>query len=318
MSQTGCVLIDLEGTTITEDEQQLLRHPVCAGIILFSRNYENPQQLRTLTNAIRKVNPQALIAVDQEGGRVQRFRNGFTALPPMSHWGEMHDQNPQICHQQLSQSIHVLSSELRAVGVNLNLIPVLDVNHHVSTVIGGRSLHSNAEVVAELGHWVIQEMHRQHFPAVGKHFPGHGGVVLDSHKDLPVDHRNWAELWAQDLRPFVALIHQLDAVMPAHIIFPAMDHRPASFSPFWLQEVLRRQLNFQGVIISDDLTMAAAATRGSYADRAIESFQAGCDLLLVCNNRPGAIAALDALLPHDRTVSTIRLTAFYTKCAMIS
>ena len=317
MNDSGVVVIDLEGALLTREEQELLRHPVCAGIILFSRNYQNPQQLRALTASIRQIKPHALIAVDQEGGKVQRFREKFTALPPMSQWGKLYEQDAQACYQQLTQAIDVLSSELRAVGVNLNLIPVLDLNHQLSTVIGERSLHSNPQIVIELGRLVIDELHRQHFPAVGKHFPGHGGVAADSHQALPVDPRDWSTLWHTDLQPFTALAHELDAIMPAHIIFSALDDRPASFSRFWLQEVLRRQLNFQGLIISDDLTMAAAAAYGNYAQRAVESFQAGCDLLLVCNNRAGAVAALDALLPYDRSQSAQRIAAFYTKCAMI-
>ncbi len=313
----GCVLIDLEGARLSHEEKELLSHPVCAGIVLFSRNYQNPRQLRELTTRIRAINPQAFIAVDQEGGRVQRFREGFTTQPSMSHWGAVYDQDPQTCYRLLPKAIQTLTSELKDAGVNLDLIPVLDLNYGVSEVIGARSFHKDPEKVIELGRLVIDELHRHHFPAVGKHFPGHGAVVADSHHDLPVDPRDWLTLWRQDLRPFTALIHQLDAVMPAHIVFSALDHRPASFSPFWLHEVLRRQLNFQGVIISDDLTMAAAATRGSYAQRAAEAFLAGCDLLLVCNNRPGAIAVLDALLPYERSDSARRLTAFYSKCAII-
>lgn len=304
------LLIDLEGLTVTAEERELLRHPVCAGVILFSRNYQNLPQLRALTKEILQINPQALIAADQEGGRVQRFREEFTRLPAMSHWGSVYDQDPLTCYRELTSALHILTQELRNAGVNLNLIPVLDLNHQRSELIDDRSLHTQPDIVIELGELVIHELHKQGFPAVGKHFPGHGAVTLDSHHALPVDDREWAAIWRQDLRPFVALMHQLDAIMPAHIVFSAMDHRPASFSPFWLQEVLRKQLNFQGVIISDDLTMAAAATRGGYAERAVESFQAGCDLLLVCNNRPGAIASLTALLPYNRRESLQRLSRF--------
>ncbi len=307
MSLTGCVLIDLTGTKITQEERELLRHPVCAGIVLFSRNYQNPRQLRELTAEVRRINPLALIAADQEGGKVQRFREGFTALPSMSKWGALYERDPQSCYQQLTQTIHVLTTELRECGVNLDLIPVLDLNHGISAVIGERSLHRDPNIVIALGDLIVRELHAQHFPAVGKHFPGHGAVAIDSHHDLPIDKRDWSELWHQDLRPFVALIQQLDAIMPAHIIFSALDYRPASFSPFWLKEVLRQQLNFKGVIISDDLTMAAASSQGDYAQRAIESFSAGCDLLLVCNNRTGAVSALDALLPYNRTESAGRI-----------
>ncbi len=292
--QTG-ILIDLEGFEISPSEQKLLLHPYCTGIILFSRNYQNLQQLRSLTTHIRQLKPQALIAVDHEGGRVQRFRDGFSLLPPMKYWGELFDKNRQLCCQQLSQTIHKVCTELREAGINLNLIPVLDLNHEVSAVIGERSLHSKPEVVSELGRLIIQEMHKQKFPAVGKHFPGHGAVVLDSHLNLPIDNRDWTTLWHGDMKPFVDLIHQLDMIMPAHIVYSAMDSRPIGFSPFWLKEVLRYKLGFKGLIISDDLSMGAAATRGGYTARAREAFLAGCDLLLVCNNRSGAEEALEAL-----------------------
>lgn len=303
----GCVLIDLIGLELTSEEIELLQHPVCAGVILFARNYQNPQQLKDLTARIRQVHPYALIAVDQEGGRVQRFKQGFSIFPPMSHWGQLYEQDLQICYLQFTQAMFQLTSELKNGGVNLNLIPVLDMQHGVSEVIGQRSLHHSTEVVIELGQLLIQELHRQGYPAVGKHFPGHGGVVLDSHTSLPIDERNWAAVWNYDLKPFVALLPQLDAIMPAHIIFSAMDSLPACFSPFWLKEVLRNQLGFQGVIISDDLSMTAAASRGGYGERAKEAFLAGCDLLLVCNNRAGAIEALAALLPLNRKDSALRV-----------
>lgn len=294
LSPQGRILIDIAGSTLTAEDQELLQHPLCAGLVLFSRNYQNQTQLRQLTEAIRKIKPAALIAVDQEGGRVQRFRDGFTRLPPMSHWGNLYEQDRQACYRELTQTIFTLCAELRSAGVNLNFMPVLDIDHGVSTVIGDRSLHSHPAVVAELGGLIISELHRQGFPAVGKHFPGHGAVALDSHLALPVDERDWTALWQQELQPFRTLIHQLDAIMPAHVVFSALDHRPACFSPFWLKEVLRYQLNFRGLVISDDLSMNGAASRGSYAQRAMEAIQAGCDLLTICNNRDGAVAALGA------------------------
>lgn len=307
MNDEGCVLIDLEGYSLSPEDRELLMHPVCAGIILFARNFQNPPQLKQLTAAIKHINPNAIIATDHEGGRVQRFREGFSILPPMSHWGTVFEHDPQLCLLQLSQMMHTMASEILSVGVNLNLIPVLDLNYQINEAIGERSFHRDINIVTELARLVITELHRHGLPAVGKHFPGHGFVPADSHYALPIDERNWNELWQKDLRPYVALSSQLDAIMPAHIVFSAMDNKPVGFSTFWLQEVLRNQLNFQGVIISDDLTMAAAATRGSYADRGLEAFQAGCDLLLVCNNRAGAIDVLSALLPLDRRISASRI-----------
>ncbi|MBS0350748.1 MAG: beta-N-acetylhexosaminidase [Proteobacteria bacterium] len=311
MNLPGCVLLDIAGIRLTSEDRELLRHPVCAGLVLFSRNYSNPPQLRELIREIKTINPHAIIAVDQEGGPVQRFRQGFTLLPAMSHWGKLYDQDRQSCYQQLTQAVFVLADELKQAGVNLNLIPVLDLNHGVSQVIGSRSLHQKPEVVIDLASIIIQGLHLQGFAAVGKHFPGHGGVDVDSHTGLPIDSREWSMLWYQDMTPFLSLSQQLDAIMPAHIIFSAVDHRPASFSPVWLQEILRKQFNFQGVIISDDLSMAAAASRGDYAQRAKECFLAGCDLLLVCNNRCGAVAALEALSTCDLQAASLRIAKLF-------
>lgn len=307
------ILIDLEGYELTTEESRLLRHPVCSGVVVFSRNYQNPDQLRQLTAAIRCVNPSAIIAADQEGGRVQRFREGFTDLPSMAYWGKRYREDQQDCIRQLSQTLYTMSNELHRAGINVNLMPVLDLNHGISEVIGERSLNSDPNIVAELGGLIIDELHRHHFPAVGKHFPGHGAVIADSHKALPVDDRDWNVLWHKDLLPFVALANQLDAIMPGHLVFSAMDNKPAGFSSFWLKEVLRNQLGFQGLIISDDLSMNAAAIFGNYRERARQALLAGCDLLLVCNNRSGAIEALSALSEMDRHQSVQKLTVFIHK-----
>ncbi len=313
MSELGCVLMDLESTELTFQEQELLQHPVCAGVILFSRNYQSPEQLKSLIQQIKKLRPNSIVATDQEGGRVQRFRAGFTVLPSMSHWGKCYDQDQQSCYEQMNKTISAMVHEIGAVGINLNLMPVLDLNHGISEVIGERSIHSDPNVVITLGELIIDQLQREGFCAVGKHFPGHGAVAADSHLSLPIDKREWSNLWDKDLRPFVNLIGKLDGIMPAHILFPMIDHRPTTFSPFWLREILRNKLGFQGLIISDDLNMNAVSSYGNFAQRAILALEAGCDLLLVCNNRLGFIEVLSALYPYDRSECAMRIKQFNNK-----
>ncbi len=307
MSNQGSILLDISGTELNSEDKELLRHPVCAGVILFSRNFSEPQQLKNLTREIQQIFPRAILAVDQEGGRVQRFKDGFTRLPPFSHWGKCYSQNQKLCLDELAQMVHTMAKELLAVGINFNLTPVLDLNYGISEVIGERSLHRDPQLVAELGSQIVNHLHKSGLPAVGKHFPGHGAVVVDSHHDLPVDTREWETIWQNDMYPFIQLASQLDAIMPAHIIFKEMDPNPVTFSPFWLQTILRQKLNFQGVIISDDLSMEAAAKFGDYPTRALQALQAGCDLLLICNNRKGAVEALEKLENSPREKSSARI-----------
>lgn len=295
MMQTGIVIIDLEADHLTQEEREILQHPVVAGVILFSRNYENVKQLQQLCSEIKRIKPTLFIAVDQEGGRVQRFQDGFTRLPPMSHWGIMYQQDAFLAKRELQAGIETMLTELQTVGVNMNLIPVLDLNYGISRVIGERSLHANPDVVIELARMIIETLHRFNMPAVGKHFPGHGAVALDSHIGLPLDPRDWPSIQAADLKPFIALTSELDAIMPAHVIYSAIDKVPATFSYQLLTKLLRHEMDYQGVIISDDLSMEAAAVVGNYANRANYALDAGCDLLLVCNNRNGAIAIIDAI-----------------------
>ena len=287
--------MDIQGPSLSLEEKELIRHPSVAGVILFSRNYEDWDQLQQLTHAIATVNPKLIMGVDQEGGRVQRFRHAFTSVPPMRDFGHWYTQDPEAAQHSLRFLMCSMAAELRELGITLNFTPVLDIDHGMSAVIGDRSLSHDPDVVTRLGACIIDALQTQGLLVTGKHFPGHGGVALDSHTSLPKDSRPAEVIRQCDLLPFARLARKLDAIMPAHIVYTAYDKQyPAGFSAYWLQEILRRQLAFEGVIISDDLSMVGAAYLGSYPDRAIAALEAGCDLLLVCQNAE-AISELLAL-----------------------
>jgi beta-N-acetylhexosaminidase len=302
-------MFDLEGLSLTAEESALLQHPAAGGIILFSRNYASPQQLQELTQAIHEArSPRLLIAVDQEGGRVQRFREGFTRLPPAGWYGRLHDKNPDKARQAVQELGWLMAAELRACGLDFSFAPVIDLGKPQSRVIADRGFHANPDVVSDLAlHW-IKGVREAGMPAVGKHFPGHGSVVEDSHLEMPVDSRRFADLLMEDMIPFERLIgHTLEAIMPAHVIYEQMDKKAAGFSSFWLQEVLRQRFGFEGVIFSDDLNMAAADAGGDYRERAQTAIDAGCDLVLVCNNRPAATQVLSALSDYSNPASQTRI-----------
>jgi beta-N-acetylhexosaminidase len=303
------VLLDLEGTELTAEERELLRHPAVGGVILFARNYQDPGQVAALTSAIHALRePRLLIAVDQEGGRVQRFRAGFTRLPPAGRFGAMHRHQPQRARQAAERVGWLMAAELRAVGVDFSFAPVLDLDRGVSRVIGDRAFAHGVNAVSDLAAAWMAGVHAAGMAAVGKHFPGHGGIAADSHLELPVDGRSLADLTVEDLVPFARLIdHGLEAIMPAHVVYPRIDPQPAGFSRFWLGEVLRGRLGFQGVVFSDDLNMAAAGAGGDYRERAKAGLAAGCDMLLVCNNRPAAVETVAALHDHDDPAALLRL-----------
>lgn len=294
-------MLDLLGVELDAEEQELLRHPKVGGVILFARNFENPAQVSALIAAIHQVrDPHLLVAVDQEGGRVQRFREGFTRLPPAARFGELSRRHPANARQVTAAVGWLMAAELRAVGVDFSFAPVLDVDRGVSRVIGDRAFGDRANLVSDLATAWTDGMHDAGMAAVGKHFPGHGGVAADSHEELPTDGRSFEDIEMEDLLPFERLIsHGLEAVMPAHVVYPRVDPEPAGFSAFWLRRVLRERLGFQGVIFSDDLNMAAAAAAGDYAQRAGAALEAGCDVLLVCNNRPAALAVIESLRDID-------------------
>jgi beta-N-acetylhexosaminidase len=288
------LMLDLEGTVLTAEEKELLQHPFCGGLIFFSRNFESVEQLQVLIDDVRAAAPEDfLISVDHEGGRVQRFREGFTKLPALAKLYEQSDDEPAAL-RAAHHHAWLMASELRAMGIDFSFAPVLDLNYGVSEVIGDRAFHSQADIVAKMATSYIAGMHDAGMAATGKHFPGHGAVVADSHLEIPVDKRSMDTLDAADMRPFAKLIKEgMDAIMPAHVIYPEIDSQPAGFSKVWLQQILRQHLGFDGVIFSDDLNMEGASFAGNYAQRAEAALGAGCDMVLVCNNRPGVIQVMD-------------------------
>ncbi len=297
-------MLDLEGLALTPEEAAVLRSPEVGGLILFSRNYDSPEQLRCLMQSIRQLRPDLLVAVDQEGGRVQRFRNGFTRLPPMSVLGKRWQENPHRAIAQAHEIGWLLATELRQYDIDISFAPVLDLDWGHSSVIGDRAFGSTPEAVTELAGGVMAGMHEAGMAATGKHFPGHGWVEADSHLELPVDERSFDEIEQQDLRPFDALIRRgLDGLMPAHVVYRQACPAPAGFSTFWLQQILRQRLHFDGVIFSDDLSMEGASLAGSYAERCDRALAAGCDMVLVCNHPEGAQQVLKHLQQKPVAVS---------------
>jgi beta-N-acetylhexosaminidase len=295
------VVLDIAGTTLARADIERLRHPLTGGLILFARNWENRRQLTELCAAIKKARPDALICVDHEGGRVQRFRtDGFTELPAMRTLGELWMRDAMAATDAASALGYVLAAELRACGVDFSFAPVLDLDHGGSTVIGARAFHRDARVATLLGKSVAHGMLRAGMAHCGKHFPGHGYVKADSHTEVPVDKRSLKQILADDAAPYEWLSATLTAVMPAHVIYPKVDSRPAGFSPRWLQEVLRQQMGFTGCVFSDDLSMEGARhlDGGSltYAEAATLALEAGCDMVLLCNQSLDGGAAVNELL----------------------
>ena len=305
----GPVMIDLVGTFITSEEKEMLLHPQTGGVILFTRNYESPQQITALISEIHALrSPHLLVAVDHEGGRVQRFRDGFTHIPPASIYGEMYTQDKKSAKDFAHQCGWLMAAECRSVGIDMSFAPVLDIGIGVSGVIGDRAFHSKPEIIAELTHEYMLGMNQAGMQATGKHFPGHGSVKEDSHIGYPVDKRSLNDIMMDDIIPFERMIHYgMAAVMPAHVVYPAVDDKPAGYSKIWLQQILRQRLNFQGVIFSDDLSMQAAGIVGDFSDRANAALSAGCDMVLVCNHTDAAQQVLESLEAYSNPVSQMRL-----------
>jgi len=307
----GPVMLDLAGTQMSAAEGDLLRHPLVGGVILFARNYRSPRQLCELTAAIRSLRqPELLIGVDHEGGRVQRFQEGFSRIPAMRRLGEAWDRDRASALAAAHDIAYVLASELRACGVDFSFTPVLDVDCGTSGVIGDRAFHSDPAAIAQLAGALIAGLRAAGMAGVGKHFPGHGYVRADSHLAVPVDERSYAEIEAADMLPYRELITRgLAAVMPAHVIYPKVDAHPAGFSPKWLQQILRARLGFDGMIFSDDLSMEGAAVAGGVVARGEAALAAGCDMVLLCNAPESAREMLAGLAPHaldQRRAETMR------------
>ncbi len=291
--QPGCLLLDLDGTELNPEDKELLKHPIFAGVILFARNFETPEQLKALTDSIYAVRSPCIICVDQEGGRVQRFKTGFTDIPSMRELAEHYQRDPILGIQHIRDVISTQLTELTDAGINVNLAPVLDLDDGVSQVIGERSFGATTDQTVLLAREVIAVMQDFKLPAIGKHFPGHGGVSADTHIENPVDDRSFDEIQAKDMAVFAQLAPTLKGIMTAHVVFPQVDRLSPTYSKRWLKDILRDQLNFDGVVFSDDLSMQGASQYESASDRFAQAAEAGCDLLLLCNDRAATIEVVD-------------------------
>ena len=309
----GPLMVDIAGTRLSSEDEEVLRHPLVGGVILFTRNYADMAQLEALVAAIHALRePPLLVAVDQEGGRVQRFRPGFTALPPARLFGRIYDTEAEEATRIMELSAWLMAAELRAVGVDLSFAPVVDLDYDVSAIIGDRALHPEPEPVAELARAWLLGMRRAGMAACAKHFPGHGAVQGDSHLMLPVDNRGLDVIRRRDLLPYQRLMRlDLTAVMMAHVVYDKVDAAPASFSRVWIGTELRDGLRFQGAVFCDDLSMRGAEKVGDYLDRAKAALAAGCDMLPVCNSRPGVTAILNGLDHAPNPVSQWRLARLH-------
>lgn len=305
----GALMLDIAGTELTQEDIQLLQAPQVGGMILFSRNIESPPQVRALTDHMRRIRPDILIAVDQEGGRVQRLKQGFSLLPAMGRLGDLYNTQPQKAVALAEQCGWLMAIEVLAVGIDFSFAPVLDLND-VSDVIGDRSFAQNIQDIVPLASAFMQGMKRAGMANTGKHFPGHGSVKADSHVAAPVDSRSFEDIYAKDMQTFIQLMPQLDALMPAHVIYDQIDPNPAGFSPYWIQTILRQKLKFDGVLFSDDLTMQAACVVGGADARIQAALKAGCDMGLVCNDRSAACTALEGIndlaLPNQERLERMR------------
>jgi len=297
----GVLMLDVQGLELTREDREVLGRPQVGGVILglHGRNYASITQLQELVASIRECNPNMLLAVDQEGGRVQRFRQDFTRIPPMFVFGELYGKDPARAVNAARQCGWLMAAEVLSCGLDISFAPVIDLFSSVSRVIGDRAFSRDPEVVAELARAFVSGMHEAGMKATGKHFPGHGSVIADSHDELPVDERPLDLLLTTDLLPFVACADFFDAMMPGHVLYPRVDNRCAALSRIWLQEILRDRLGYDGIIFSDDLSMAAAESVGDIVKRADAALGAGCDMILVCNDRPRALEVISWLESCD-------------------
>ena len=293
----GVLMLDVQGLELTSEDREVLQHPQVGGVILglHGRNFASLEQLQELTSAIKACNSQLLIAVDQEGGRVQRFKQDFTRLPPMHTFDKLFRQDPQHGERLAECCGWLMATEVLAVGVDLSFAPVLDLYSPHSRIIEDRAFSDDPEIVARLGSAFIRGMHAAGMSATAKHFPGHGSVPGDSHVELPVDERSLDVLRSTDLLPFERCIAHIDAVMPGHVLYSQVDTNVAALSIRWLQDILRDELGFNGIIFSDDLTMSGAHSAGDILQRSELALQAGCDMILVCNDREQALSVIEWL-----------------------
>jgi len=309
-------MLDLDGASLTKEELEILQHPLVGGIILFSRNFQHQSQIQDLCNSIRKaVSEPILIAVDHEGGRVQRFHKEFTKLPAMGVFQNLDLPEKDIL-ELITSTGWLMAAELIVSGVDISFAPVLDIDAKISKVIGDRGFSSKADTIINYASAFISGMNKAGMSATGKHFPGHGSTVADSHFELPVDNRSMQQIRDQDLSVFVNLCnHDLSAVMPAHVIYSAVDNVPACFSHFWLQKILRDEIGFTGVVFSDDICMEGAKVMGDITERASQALTAGCDMVLCCNNRKKAIQLLDTIPQKIDREKTARIQSMISKPA---
>ena len=309
----GPLMVDLEGISISETEKNLLLKPEVGGVILFTRNFESVEQLISLVDEIHQLRtPKLLVAVDHEGGRVQRFHQGFSRIPAAAIYARVAKNDLEKSRQLAENAGWLMAVELRACGIDFSFAPVLDLAHGLSGVIGDRAFHSKPTTVATLAYAFMHGMNKAGMQAVGKHFPGHGGVVEDSHVAMPVDHRELDELLHSDIVPFQNMIeNKLAAIMPAHVIYDKVDDKPAGYSSFWIENILRQRFGFQGAIFSDDLSMEAAGIVGGFGERADAALKAGCDMALVCNHLAGAIEAAEYIKGYCNPTSQLRLVRMH-------
>ena len=313
----GPVILDIAGLTLDDNDRLRLKHPQVGGVILFSRNYESPSQLKALVDDIHQLrNPPLIVSVDQEGGRVQRFRQGFQAIPAMSSLGRLYDQDPKRAIDLSETFAWIMSAELLYYGIDISFSPVLDIANPISQVVGDRAFHQHPEAVCRLASAWVRGMRESGMAAVGKHFPGHGSVPGDSHHVIPVDQRSFEQIETLDLVPFrwVSATH-LSGIMMAHVIYDQIDTVAAGYSHRWINDILRQQLGFAGIVFSDDLSMSAAGSGGDYTERARMALQAGCDMLLVCNHPDGVGEILESLENYNNPVTQMRLVRLHGRPA---
>lgn len=311
----GCLMIDISGPSLSEEDRDRLLHPLVGGVVLFTRHFQSVEQLQVLCEEIHALrHPKLLIGVDHEGGRVQRFREGFSALPPMRPLGELYDSDPTAAKELAEKVGWLMATELLAVGVDFSFAPVLDLDYGDSCVIGDRSFHSRPQIVSDLAFHLVVGMRHAGMAAVAKHFPGHGYIQADTHLEVAVDDRSFQEISQKDLQPFLKLIeNNIEAIMPAHVRYPQIDHDPAGFSHIWLQDILRNKCYFQGAIISDDMSMHAATEFGDAPTRVEAALKAGCDLVLLCNDLNSVDEVLTKLKWPEDVVSHARLIRMHGK-----